>query len=130
MPIVLLDTNVLLPLSDGASAEQSVAEHARGTRGLQIALAWRSSLYHGTKYHRVLGCSDSPTRRQWSGVEYTASGVTQITEDHQRILHNGRKVHHGRHNGSLLSRVRTLRMPGLAAHYTRCCLLCKTSVIY
>jgi len=28
MPIVLLDTNVLLPLSDGASAEQSVAEHA------------------------------------------------------------------------------------------------------
>jgi hypothetical protein len=42
-------------------------------------------------------------------------------------LHHGRKVHTGRHRGSLLSGVSTVKMLGLAAHYTRLRSLGKTA---
>src|SRR5262249_54920583 len=56
-------------------------------------------------------------------------GVTHITKDSQRFLHQGRKVHDGWHGGSLLMALQALSRQRVALHYTPSSLLCKTSVI-
>src|SRR5215510_2816532 len=55
-------------------------------------------------------------------------GVKHVTEDGQRFLHDGRKVHDGRHGGSLLTALKALGRQRGILHYTPSSLLCKTSV--
>src|SRR5215216_4129792 len=55
-------------------------------------------------------------------------GVKHVTEDGQRFLHDGRKVHDGGHGGSLLTALTSLGRQRGVLHYTPSSLLCKTSV--
>src|SRR2546423_11937584 len=91
-----------------------------GQPAVQARLGGREGKFPVDATHGLV-FSDDQSRQILSKVASGWLGVKHLTEDRQRILYNGRKVHNGRHNGSLLSGARTLRMPGLAAHYTKSC---------
>jgi hypothetical protein len=55
--------------------------------------------------------------------------VQHIAKDGQRVLHDGWKVHDGRHGGSLLTALKALGRQRVILHYTPSSLLCKTSVL-
>src|SRR5215475_3745805 len=76
------------------------------------------------------GCTlgDHQPRQIFGKMAAGSFGVKHVTEDGQRFLHDGRKVHDGGHGGSLLTALKALGRQRGILHYTPSSLLCKTSV--
>src|SRR5215475_15039621 len=77
------------------------------------------------------GCTlgDHQPRQIFGKMTAGSFGVKHVTEDGQRFLHDGRKVHDGRHGGSLLTAWKALGKQRGILHYTPSSLLCKTSAL-